>query len=70
MANGVGIIDKGYNGNIKVPVDNMSNEDFVIKKGSRYFQLCSGDLTPIKYMTFADALQETSRGTGGFGSTG
>lgn len=72
LANSVGIIDLGYNGNIKLPIDNPSDKDFVITSGSRYFQICSGDLTPIQYMTFAEEkdLCNTQRGSNGFGSTG
>ena len=45
LSNSVGIIDAGYRGNIKVCVDNISNEDYIIKKGTRLFQICSGDLS-------------------------
>lgn len=72
MANSVGIIDKNYNGRLKIPIDNNSDKDFDIKSGTRYFQICSNNLTPIKFMTFAEQedLEITLRGPGGFGSTG
>jgi len=72
MSNSVGIIDKNYNGNIKIAIDNISSENYMIESGTRYFQICSGDLTPIDFMTLAseNSLIDTSRGEGGFGSSG
>jgi dUTP pyrophosphatase len=69
MSNSVGIIDEGYRGFIKVSVDNTSNEPYLIEKGTRLFQLCSPTLSPISF-ELTDELSETSRGEGGFGSTG
>jgi dUTP pyrophosphatase len=69
MSNSVGIIDAGYRGSIKVSVDNRSNEPYIIEKGTRLFQLCSPTLSPISF-ELTDQLSETSRGEGGFGSTG
>ena len=68
MSNSVGIIDAGYRGNIMVSVDNISDQSFLIKKGSRLFQLCSPILNPISF-ELTDNLSETTRGEGGFGST-
>lgn len=69
MANSVGIIDAGYRGNIKVAVDNTSDSDYEIKKGIRLFQICSPDLKQMK-MVLVDRLSDSSRGAGGFGSSG
>ena len=69
LANSVGIIDAGYRGNIMGIVDNISQEDFRIEAGSRMFQLCSPVLGPISFQMSQD-LSDTSRGEGGFGSTG
>lgn len=68
MANSVGIIDAGYRGNIMVAVDNTSNEDYLIEKGQRLFQICSPNLSPVTF-SLANVLSETARGEGGFGST-
>lgn len=68
MSNSVGIIDAGYRGNIMVSVDNISDQSFLIEKGSRLFQLCSPILNPITF-ELSDNLSETTRGEGGFGST-
>lgn len=80
LANCVGIIDSGYRGNLIAKVDNfdylnnnINNEKYVIQKHSRLFQICSGDLRPfdhIKLIDNFDDIQESHRGTGGFGSTG
>lgn len=70
LANNVGIIDKGYRGNIgayfDVIVDNVS-----MKKYQRLLQICSNDLEPF-YVVMVDQadFMLTSRGSGGFGSTG
>ena len=69
LSNSVGIIDAGYRGNIMAIVDNLSDEDFVIEQNTRLFQLCSPDLSPISFEV-VNELSETSRGSGGLGSTG
>ena len=48
MSNSVGIIDSGYRGNIIGIVDNRSNEDYVVEKGTILFQACSQTLRSIK----------------------
>ena len=69
QANNIGIIDSGYRGHIMVPVDNHSNEDYIIKNGQRLFQLVHPSLKPIS-IEVVEELDETERGSGGFGSTG
>ena len=74
MANSIGIIDKDYRGNImakvrNIPTEPSNNCNYPIKKGDRLFQICSPDLSPIKVI-IVNELSETSRGEGGFGSTG
>lgn len=70
LANSVGIIDAGYRGTLKAIVDNIDREnEVVIPKGTRLFQLCSPTLEPITYEV-VEQLSETSRGEGGLGSTG
>ncbi len=68
LANSVGIIDKGYRGYIMAAFDNISNEDYEIKKGDRLIQLCHPSLQPMEIL-FVDELDKTERGEGGFGST-
>ena len=69
QANNIGIIDSGYRGRIMVPVDNRSNEDYIIKPKERLFQLVHPSLKPIS-IEVVDELDDTTRGSGGFGSTG
>ena len=69
QANNIGIIDSGYRGRIMVPVDNRSNEDYIIKPKERLFQLVHLSLKPLS-IELVDDLDDTKRGSGGFGSTG
>ena len=69
MSNSIGIIDKLYRGNIMAFVDNISDKDYTIEKGTRLFQIIKGDLQPLT-INITDKLTETERGEGGFGSTG
>jgi len=69
LANSVGIIDAGYRGNICAFVDNIKDEPYRIDSATRLFQICSPTLEPIEY-SIVNSLSETSRGSGGFGSTG
>lgn len=79
LANGVGIIDSGYRGNIMCMIDIINNVNDIrakygpsIEKHSRLFQLCSPTLSPIHVIMVdsEDELGITERGSGGFGSTG
>ena len=69
VLNTPGTIDADYRGEIKVILVNLSNEPFIINPGERIAQLV---ITPFLTAAFeeADALSETVRGEGGFGSTG
>ena len=69
MSNSVGIIDAGYRGNLMVALDNHSDQEYTIEKGMRLFQICCPILSSIN-MKIVDELSTTSRGEGGFGSTG
>lgn len=73
IANGTGIIDSDYRGNILVLLKNNGNEPYFIKaKDTRIAQLV---IVPIVLPTFIEHLRSeiwdnTDRSTGGFGSTG
>tara|TARA_B100001094_G_scaffold244740_1_gene241129 strand:- start:475 stop:912 length:438 start_codon:yes stop_codon:yes gene_type:complete len=69
MSNSIGLIDAGYRGEIMASCDNIKDFDYHVKTGERLFQLVSPDASPITYV-ISDSLSETTRGTGGFGSTG
>ncbi|MGB5169128.1 MAG: dUTP diphosphatase [Acidimicrobiia bacterium] len=69
VVNGPGLVDAGYRGEIKVILVNLSQEIFVIERGDRIAQLV---VVPIVVQEFVgvDELPVTTRGSGGFGSTG
>jgi len=70
MCNNVGIIDSGYRGNIKANFDVLCNDK--IEKYDRVNQICAPGLIPIHVILLdnENELSNTSRGNGGFGSTG
>ena len=69
LANSIGLIDGGYRGEIMAPCDNIKNFEYKAEKGQRLFQLVATDSSPISYKV-VNELSETTRGGGGFGSTG
>lgn len=69
LKNSIGLVDKGYLGNIKAAFHNTSSQTFVLKRGERYVQLVNGNLEPARFKV-VDQLRNTTRGEGGFGSTG
>ena len=69
LSNSVGIIDKGYRGNLIACVDNLGEEDYLIQKNTRLVQICGSPLQDISF-ELVESLSETTRGSGGFGSTG
>lgn len=64
-----GLIDEGYTGSIGVKLYNHSNEDYHISRGDRISQLV---VLPVLYVkpVITNSLDETERGSDGFGSTG
>ena len=69
MSNSIGLIDGGYRGEIMAYCDNIKGDKYSIKKGERLFQLVAANCSEITY-EIKDELGGTSRGSGGFGSTG
>ena len=69
MSNSIGLIDGGYRGEIMAVCDNIKDFKFSVKAGDRLFQIVSSDLSPIKFK-IVDELSSSTRGEGGFGSTG
>ena len=69
LCNSVGLIDGGYRGEIIAAVDNVKTFQYMVEPGQRLFQLVAMDGSPIHFK-IVDELSETSRGDGGFGSTG
>lgn len=69
VLNSPGTIDCDYRGEIKVPLINLGQVDFVIARGDRIAQMVIAPVTRIRWSE-VDTLDETARGAGGFGSSG
>lgn len=69
LVNCVGTIDSDYRGELKVPVINLGQEPFTIKRGDRIAQLI---ITKYEHIGWdpVESVDDTERGHGGFGSTG
>ncbi|MBQ8551974.1 MAG: dUTP diphosphatase [Clostridia bacterium] len=69
LANGIGVIDSDYRGEISVSLINRSDVPYTIVPGDRIAQLM---FVPVLHALFTQVpeLDDTERGTGGFGSTG
>ena len=69
VLNAPGTIDADYRGEIGVILVNLSNEEFTINNGERIAQLVIAKHERAEWIK-VEELNETSRGEGGFGSTG
>lgn len=69
VLNSPGTIDADYRGEIKVILINLGDEPFVIRRGDRIAQLVVAPVTAVTF-DLKESLDETQRGSGGFGSTG
>ena len=69
LLNTPGTIDSDYRGEIKVILINLGQDAFTIQRGERIAQLVLAPVTQLAWIE-VDALDETDRGAGGFGSTG
>lgn len=67
--NAPGTVDSDYRGEIKVIMANVGTEPFIIERGMRIAQFVVAQHEHVSW-NVVDALDETSRGEGGFGSTG
>jgi dUTP pyrophosphatase len=68
-----GVIDSGYRNRVKVLLHNFGNVDFQINVGDRIAQIVFEEINPVSEFTVVsnkDDLDKSSRGEGGFGSTG
>ena len=69
VLNTPGTIDADYRGEIKVILINLGSNTFTIKKGTRIAQMVLSPVIKAKFKE-VENLDETDRGSGGFGSTG
>ena len=69
VLNSPGTLDSSYRGEVGVLLVNHGPEAFAVTRGERIAQLVVAGYVPVRLVP-ADALGETARGAGGFGSTG
>lgn len=69
VLNAPGIIDQGFRGEVQVILHNAGNLAFTVKNGDKIAQLLIEDVY-VPMWERVDELSETSRGEGGFGSSG
>lgn len=69
LANGIGTIDSDYRGEVKIILINLGKENFIINNGDRIAQLILTSYERIEF-ELIDDLDNTDRGSGGFGHTG
>jgi len=69
LVNAVGTIDSDYRGEIKLAVINLSKEPYTINSGERIAQMIISKYEKIE-LTEVETIEDTDRGSGGFGSTG
>ena len=70
MANSRGIIDMSYRGQLMAPVITVGSTFAPVEIGTRLFQVLAPGLGYISEVAYVGTLPETTRGAGGFGSTG
>jgi len=69
VLNSPGTIDADYRGELGVILVNLSNEEFIIRDGERIAQMVVAKCEQAEFFE-TEILNETTRGAGGFGSTG
>ena len=69
VLNTPGTIDEGYRGEVGVILANLGAEPFRVEKGAKIAQIVIAPCTRAEIVETAE-IDETARGTGGFGSTG
>ena len=69
VLNTPGTIDADYRGEIKVILINLSDKSFIVEKGLRIAQMVLCPVVKAKFRE-VESLEDTKRGSGGFGSTG
>ncbi|HEX8911660.1 MAG TPA: dUTP diphosphatase [Humisphaera sp.] len=69
LVNSPGTIDSDYRGEVMVPLVNHGRQPFVVDRGMRVAQMLVLPVPPVRLVE-VDELDDTGRGTGGFGHTG
>lgn len=69
LVNGIGTVDSDYRGELKVPLINWGSEAFTINDGDRIAQVVISKYEHAQFQ-LTEELDNTDRGSGGFGHTG
>ena len=69
VLNSPGTIDADYRGDVMIILINLGSEDVIIERGDRIAQLVIAPVTRAEF-NLRETLDDTQRGSGGFGSTG
>lgn len=69
VLNAPGTVDADYRGEVMVPLINLGQDNFVLRRGDRIAQLVVAPVTMAEVRE-VEELDDTERGTNGFGSTG
>lgn len=69
LSNGVGFVDEDYTGEIFIALRNATHNELSVEPGERIAQLCVIPVPKISFMR-VQQLEQTNRGSSGFGSTG
>ncbi|MCR6670907.1 dUTP diphosphatase [Devosia ginsengisoli] len=69
VLNAPGTIDADYRGEVMVPLINLGQEDFTLRRGDRIAQMVIATISAASFLT-VETLDDTERGHSGFGSTG
>jgi len=69
IINAPGTIDADYRGEVKIGLINLGQKPFTVNRGDRIAQMILAPVCQVKWQ-LTDSLDETERGSGGFGHTG
>src|SRR5690606_29543275 len=69
VLNAPGTIDADYRGEVMVPLINLGQADFTLRRGDRIAQMVIAPVSAASFVT-VETLDDTARGHNGFGSTG
>ena len=69
LVNGIGTVDSDYRGEWNIPLINFSDTPYTINNGDRIAQVVFASYVKGQF-TLTEAIDETTRGAGGFGHTG
>jgi deoxyuridine 5'-triphosphate nucleotidohydrolase len=70
LLNSIGVIDRTYRGELMAFLWNSTDKQVEVKKGDRLVQIVAPDMGPISSIRLVGSLDDTVRGSGGFGSSG